>query len=276
MVPTKQRLAAVSLCSVTMMCMLVSVIPRATGGRLGIIAVSGDSMAALPYASRVVVLPLRARPGDYVTAWGSLDHPEAEEDRRPTLLVKLYDGQRLVSTATCQTCSRFELRGRVVGLLPVQKILPRLSRRSSVTPSPLFKPRTPAEQLRVLRLALVRQRHVQRFLASGDARWHALDHTTLAGCTSQTRVVKLPEPCRRIALCVDTGPEAEVLVCAGQQVVARCLTSGSEVQTVAAPVGQRLDRLVLALRPSTGGEQHATLVAVRPVAAEASQYACRP
>lgn len=98
------------------------VLPNIVPG-LGAYVVNGESIKEYPHGSSVFSIPLRhPRPGEFVVAVGSLDGAETVEDTQPQVLIKKFDGSRLVSTNTDQTCSNFQILGRVVfGLRPLVK-----------------------------------------------------------------------------------------------------------------------------------------------------------
>ena len=125
--------------------------PRMTGGRLGLVGVEGDSMAAkFPYGSCVLVAPCHVQDGDYVVAWAA-DYCDRENPNRgPALVVKQLKGGKLVSTSCPGCLEQFEVRGRVLCCLPVQKILRWRAEASSATPpTNVFTPE-------------LRQRYLQR------------------------------------------------------------------------------------------------------------------
>jgi hypothetical protein len=96
-------------------------------GRIGILPVTGNSMGQdVPWGSHVAVVPggvihngnlVVARVGGYKNA----DDPT---DAKPATVVKKFDGGRLVSTAdaTIYGIGEYELLGRVVAVLPVQRV----------------------------------------------------------------------------------------------------------------------------------------------------------
>ena len=98
-----------------------------TGGRFGAVGVVGNSMAStIPNGSTVLVVPLPAREGGYVVGWvGAPDNmaDSAEGDEARSLVVKKYTGGKLVSTDDPNTYSKFECRGRVISVIPTQKVL---------------------------------------------------------------------------------------------------------------------------------------------------------
>lgn len=263
--------AVVLLCAVIAVSLSMSVVPAFTGGRLGIIAIEGNSLAAIPYGSRVLVLPCGIHPGDTVTAWGVLDGGECDTDRRPTLMVKVFDGQRLVSTGTGATSSDFDLRGKVVAVLPVQKLLPCLGRMSCMTPAPNFPKRTPEQQAEVERQALWRQHERNEFIASGDARWHRFDGMVLQSSTPCLRELRLPEAVERVGIICDGAAGTEVRVCAGQTVFETLPVLTPDVRQVSAPPGRRLDRLIFVLRPAGPLAPRVKLTAVRKLEPQVAQ-----
>jgi hypothetical protein len=97
------------------------------GGRWGFSGVKGGSMdPTLPQGSVVVVLPLPAREGDVVVAYGSLQNPDDADDSSEGLMIKRLRGKILVSDSPsgCQSTS-FQVRGRVVSPpIPIQRLLP--------------------------------------------------------------------------------------------------------------------------------------------------------
>jgi hypothetical protein len=98
--------------------------PRLTGGRIGLVAVEGDSMCdRLPWGTCVLVAPGRLEEGDLVVAWAP-DYGEGGLDRGPSLVVKEWREGKLYSTGTGDILDKFELRGKVVCVLPVQRLLP--------------------------------------------------------------------------------------------------------------------------------------------------------
>jgi hypothetical protein len=89
-------------------------------GRLGFVPVEGNSMSSVfPW---VFVIPASPKDGDYVVAWGQLDDPETSEDQEPTLLVKKLADGRLISVDSADHANQFEVRGVVIGQLPIQKV----------------------------------------------------------------------------------------------------------------------------------------------------------
>ena len=91
-------------------------------GRIGFIPVEGNSMSSvLPWGSTVAVLPLPPREGDLVVAVvGSSDQlgDNIPEDRQGGLAAKKLSEGKLVSTDDPNTYSNYEMRGRVVAVLP--------------------------------------------------------------------------------------------------------------------------------------------------------------
>lgn len=98
------------------------------GGRIGagILPVVGNSMGQdVPWGSHVLVLPLSVRDGDLAVARvGGYKNADNTDDREPAVVVKTYDHRRLVSTAdaTIYGVGEYELLGRVVAVLPVQRV----------------------------------------------------------------------------------------------------------------------------------------------------------
>lgn len=94
-------------------------------GRLGFVPVQGNSMQSVfPWGTAVFVVPVTPKDGDYVVARvKGEDSPETPEDRRPGLIVKKLKDELLVSTDWNGVYGDFELRGVVIGQLPVHKVL---------------------------------------------------------------------------------------------------------------------------------------------------------
>lgn len=116
--------ATVIVLTVPIMYSLLLVAAWATAGRFGIVNVEGNSMAdVLPWGSQILVVPSKPRDGDFVVAWvDGCDNPETIQDSIPGLVVKRLRGGKLLSTNINSTYSRFEIRGRIVSCIPVQKI----------------------------------------------------------------------------------------------------------------------------------------------------------
>lgn len=106
------------------LCVLVALLlisGRVSGGRFGIVGVDGDSMLEFPNASYVFVVPSIGKAPAFVVAWGSLprgsgkfNEESTSDDDSSSLMVKLWRGGCLHSTATNQKVTEFELRGKIV------------------------------------------------------------------------------------------------------------------------------------------------------------------
>ncbi len=77
-----------------------------------------------PYGSCLIVAPMPVRDGDFVVAW-ACDYcaPDNPSNRGPAMVVKQLAGDRLVSTDTPGCLDKFEVRGKVLCCLQVQKLL---------------------------------------------------------------------------------------------------------------------------------------------------------
>lgn len=104
------------------------------GGRVGvgILPVVGNSMGQdVPWGCHVFVLPLPVRDGDLVVARvGGYKDADDPTDCQSAVVVKEYDHNRLVSTsdATIYGVGEYETLGRVVAVLPVQRVFKWLDR----------------------------------------------------------------------------------------------------------------------------------------------------
>ena len=96
---------------------------RFSGGRLGLLPIKGESMDPMhPHGCDVLVVPWGVGEGRVVVAYGSLENPEIAMDTEPTLMVKMYMGDRLESLNFNDFSTHFKVRGLVVASIPVQKI----------------------------------------------------------------------------------------------------------------------------------------------------------
>lgn len=96
-------------------------------GAVGVLPVIGNSMGKeAPWGSHVFVLPGGVvHNGDLVVARvGGYKNADDPTDAEPATVVKTYDHRRLVSTAdaTIYGVGEYELLGRVVAVLPVQRV----------------------------------------------------------------------------------------------------------------------------------------------------------
>ena len=94
-------------------------------GRFGFIPISGNSMSSvLPQGSHVFVVPWGARDGDFVVAQvkGTWDTDDTR-DTEPSLVAKVLNQGWLTSTDAPSAYDSFEVRGKIVAVLPCQKVL---------------------------------------------------------------------------------------------------------------------------------------------------------
>ena len=123
---------AVVILSLTILAAASVVVGRVSGGRLGMVFVQGNSLAKyIPEGSAVVILPLPLRIRTFATAVTEVpdDVRDVESgDRQRKLSVKWFDGHRMVSTDSSEHYSRYDYRGRVVAVLPIQRLCPWLDK----------------------------------------------------------------------------------------------------------------------------------------------------
>lgn len=99
---------------------------KVSGQQFGLVPVDGESMARIvPDGSDVFVIPVaHPKRGWVVSAVGCLDSSDDLRDGVLTPMVKIYQGpELLVSTDSRDHSTDFEVRGVVVAVLPVQKLL---------------------------------------------------------------------------------------------------------------------------------------------------------
>ncbi len=98
-------------------------LPR-IGVGFGLTGIKGYSITSVfPEGSEVFVLPLKPSPGDYVFANAKLNGGDTE-DMEYELVIKLYDGEKLVSTDIDEKVTDYQILGVVVGYLPTHKLIP--------------------------------------------------------------------------------------------------------------------------------------------------------
>lgn len=108
---------------------VVVAVSLTSGGRAGFVVADGLSLHdIIPSGSLVFVWPTHTvGDGRVVSAWApdGVDDQEGPDDSKPTLVLKVYQGGKLVSTNVDQTVSNFEIRGAYIFHVPPLPFLKR-------------------------------------------------------------------------------------------------------------------------------------------------------
>lgn len=126
---------------------------------LGVVPVVGNSMqSCIPWGSQVVVWPGEPTAGDYVLAWvdGNKGSPDPA-DQKPSLVVKMFAGDRLISTDDATVYDKFVVRGIVRAVIPVQRVCKWLNRGAQRPVDGAVSVRSAAELITINSAVLERQ-----------------------------------------------------------------------------------------------------------------------
>jgi len=139
-------------------------------GSFGILPVIGDSMASImPWGSQVLVVPINPSDGDFVVARVErISESIDPADQQPSFVVKRVQAGKLISTDTQQSYDNYHITGKVVVVIPAQRVL-WWTNRGAQNPASSHQDPTPEER------AAIQARHKkeiaserQRCMAKGE------------------------------------------------------------------------------------------------------------
>ena len=267
----KQWLTVSSISTVFSVVVFLTIIaPRCWGW--GLMRPDGNSLADIfPQGSVILSLPLTIHDGDFVTAYGRLDGPKTVKDLPKGIMVKQFKSGRLVSTYNGEASSNFQITGKVIASIPLQRVFPWLDT-GMQNPIPGYHEPTPEEKGLAINALKYRGEKKERFLKSGDREWKTFDEFKLTGngkrVISKKIIFSKSQKCAvGVITCGSAGGTAEIWTSNNEGkwcLIGTTQNTNQDIQVFRSSLEIHGLKILLRLS-STGSQEDVSIIGVRPL-----------